>query len=382
MLGSIALIIVLGVGLVLWVKVEMNKEPLDPVAKENDFSISDEVGMEAKDDEGENNLPDIEVIATGLEIPWDIAFLPNGEMLVTERLGRLVNITTGKEIKVSGIHHVGEGGLLGMVLHPNFEQNNFIYLYHTVKTGDSVENTVVRYMYEGDTLTEDKVILSGIPSAIYHDGGRMEFGPDGKLWITVGDATSPEGAQDPGTLLGTLLRLNDDGTPAPNTMPSGVYSYGHRNAQGLAWDDAGNLWSTEHGRTSATLTGMDEVNLIVGGGNYGWPEIEGDEERVGMISPSAHSGPDVTWAPASAVYWNGSIFFGGLKGEAIYEAVLDGASVREVKTHMKGEYGRIRTIRLGPDGMFYVTTSNRDGRGTPVAQDDRIIRMNPEIFRN
>lgn len=325
----------------------------------------------------------VEAVASELSIPWDIAFLPDGTMLVTEREGYVRHIESGNVIPVNGVEHVGEGGLLGIALHPNFSENKYVYLYQTRIVTDGFENRVVRYTYEDDTLSFDDEIVGGIAGAPYHDGGRIEFGPDGYLWVTAGDATVESNAQNPQTRAGSIMRFNPDGSvPEDNPYANGVYSYGHRNPQGLAWDDAGRLWSTEHGR-SGSLTGMDEVNLIEAGKNYGWPEIEGDETQEDMVAPKAHSGPDVTWAPASAVYWDGSVFFGGLRGEAVYEAVLEGEDVARIHRYFHEDFGRIRSIRKGPDGMFYLTTSNRDGRGEPVESDDRIIRVDPEqAFRN
>lgn len=340
--------------------------------------------------------PDVATVVSNLTIPWDIAFLPDQSMLVTERPGNVLHIpVTGdiKRIPIERAEHEGEGGLLGIALHPEFSDNRLLYLYLTAEneSGGGLINRVVRYTFKDGNLTQDRVIIDNIPGAQYHDGGRMEFGPptacasgqaNCKLYITAGDATNDDEAQDRSTLNGNILRINPDGS-IPSDNPFGaspVYSYGHRNPQGLAWDADGRLWSTEHGR-SGLRSGMDELNLITPGQNYGWPDIEGDENRQGMETPKAHSGPDITWAPASAAYWDGSIFFGGLRGAALYEAVLDGERVTEVKTHFKNRFGRIRTIRLGPEGHFYLTTSNRDGRGNPASNDDRIIRVNPEMFR-
>lgn len=330
-------------------------------------------------------LADTEVVAEGLEIPWDIAFLPEGGMLVTERTGHVLYLGedgSQQEIKINDVKQGGEGGLLGLTLHPEFARNHFVYLYMSAPGSEGeTTNRVVRYEYKDGELVENKVIISGIPGAIYHDGGRMEWGPEGLLYITTGDATRSQIAQDKNSLGGKILRLHDDGSiPAGNPFKTAVYSYGHRNPQGLAWDSAGRLWETEHGR-SGVLSGMDEINLIEPGANYGWPTIEGDETQAGMRSPARHSGADDTWAPASLVYLNGSLFFGGLMGEALYEAVLDGEKVVELKEHFKGEYGRIRTVRVGPDNMLYITTSNRDGRGTLQADDDKIIRINPESLK-
>lgn len=331
--------------------------------------------------------PNVEVLMTGLNIPWDVAFLPGGGMLITERVGNLIYRDSSGEvnsISIPRVVHRGEGGLLGVAFHPAFSNNNFIYLYMTTSSSDQgTMNAVVRYRLVDGILTDEEFIVQDIPGALYHDGGRIEFGPDGFLYITTGDAQNPGLAQDTESLAGKILRVHDDGrVPSDNPFGNEVYSYGHRNSQGLAWDSRGQLWSTEHGRTTATLTGMDEINLIKRGVNYGWPDIEGDERLSGMELPARHSGPDVTWAPASAAYYDGSIFFGGLRGASIYEAVLTPANtISAVRRYFYQDFGRIRTIRLGPDGYFYITTSNRDNRGTAGPEDDRLIRINPTVFR-
>ena len=352
------------------------------MAREAQPAVSEPVATASSTEPSASSAPAVEVVARDLEIPWDIAFLPSGGMLVTERTGHVIFIDqagTKKEIPIEGVSKKGEGGLLGMVLHPNFSQNSFLYLYMSSPGGEGeTQNRVVRYRYENGELHEDKVIITGIPGAIYHDGGRMEFGPDGYLYITTGDATRPNIAQDKTSLGGKTLRLKDDGaTPEDNPFGTRVWSYGHRNAQGIAWDNAGRMWQTEHGRSGVT-TGMDEINLVVRGGNYGWPTIEGDQTKEGLINPVKHSGASDTWAPASLVYLNGSLFFGGLRGTALYQAVLDGERVALLKEHFKGVYGRIRTVRVGPDGMLYITTSNRDDRGEPKTGDDKIIRIDPK----
>ncbi|RJR12630.1 PQQ-dependent sugar dehydrogenase [Candidatus Parcubacteria bacterium] len=332
-------------------------------------------------------IPAVTVIAEDLEIPWDIAFLPDGGILVTERTGHVIAIAedgSKHEIPIPDVKLGGEGGLLGLVLHPKYPENRLLYLYMgTPGNGAQTVNRVIRYKYENDTLTEDTVIIDGIPGALYHDGGRMEFGPDGMLYITTGDATVERLAQDRFSLGGKILRLKEDGSiPEDNPLGTAVYSYGHRNPQGLAWDTAGRLWETEHGPSSSLWPNccQDEINLIEPGKNYGWPESVGDKVESGSVAPSRHSGRDV-WAPASLVYLDGSLFFGGLRGEALYEAVLDGERVVEFKEHFKGEYGRIRTVRIGPDNMLYITTSNRDGRGSVNNGDDKIIRVNPKFLK-
>jgi glucose/arabinose dehydrogenase len=306
--------------------------------------------------------------------------LPSGDLLVTERPGTLRRVENGQVHKIEGVRHAGEGGLLGLALHPKFEQNRWLYLYLTTDSGDGLTNRVEKYTYQDDRLSTRKIILGGIPGAQYHDGGRIAFGPDGHLYITTGDAGEDNAAQDTNSLAGKTLRVTDDGkAPADNPFGNEVYSYGHRNPQGLAWDDDGRLWQTEHGR-SGLQSGYDELNLIEKGGNYGWPIIEGDETRAGMRPPIAHSGADETWAPASLAYREGSLFFGGLRGESLYEAKLTGDNHVELKAHFRGDWGRLRTVAFGPDGQMYLTTSNTDGRGNEMTGDDKIIRIDPSIF--
>ena len=344
---------------------------------------------------------DIEVVADGLAIPWEIAFLPaspelqrgepDGDILVTERPGTLKRIgKEGRVYTIAGVKHVGEGGLLGMALHSRFSENRWIYFYLTTVVGNGLKNRVERYRLEDDRLSEKKVIIDNIPGAAYHDGGKIAFGPDDYIYITTGDAGNAELAQNTDSLAGKILRLKDDGSiPGDNPFGNAVYSYGHRNSQGLAWDDKGQLWSTEHGR-SGVLSGLDELNFIEKGKNYGWPVIQGDERRECMYSPVIQSGPDETWAPAGAVYLpakrqaglDGSIFFTGLRGESIYQAkISQDGSVGSIIAHFRGTFGRLRAIQIGPDGFLYISTSNTDGRGEPRPGDDKIIRINPSIFQ-
>lgn len=322
---------------------------------------------------------DLEIVATDLNIPWEIAFLPTKEMLVTERPGNLLKIQKDKTIiKIEEVVHTGEGGLQGLAVHPDFNTNNFIYLYLTTKSDDKLINKVNRYKLIDDQLSEQKTIIDNIPGANYHDGGRIKFGPDKKLYVTTGDAGQSNLAQDLNYLGGKILRVNDDGS-IPNDNPfanSIIYSYGHRNPQGLTWDKNNNLWSTEHGR-SVPLSGYDELNIIYPGKNYGWPDIEGDKTAENKITPIINSGSNSTWAPAGAVYFNERIFFAGLKGEALYEYNIN---TKELKNHFFQEFGRLRAVAIGSDNFIYISTSNTDGRGEIENNDDKIIKINPNIF--
>lgn len=332
---------------------------------------------------------DIEIVADNLQIPWEIVFLPDGDLLVSERPGNIKKIRqskewqAGKEVQtyvIEDVERIGEGGLLGMALHPDFAENHFIYLYLTARTSKGPRNRVVRYRFEDDRFFEKTIIIDGIPASANHNGGRIAFSPDKDLYITTGDAGQSGSAQDVNSLAGKILRINDDGSiPSDNPFGNEVYSFGHRNPQGLAWDDKGQLWATEHGR-SGILSGFDELNLIGKGKNYGWPIIEGDEERAGMESPVLQSGADETWAPAGAAFWNGSIFFGGLRGESLYQAKIINGNRVSLKVHFRQEFGRIRAVVAGPDNYLYFSTSNTDGRGKPRAGDDKIIRVNPKNF--
>ncbi|PJC37201.1 hypothetical protein CO046_01670 [Candidatus Peregrinibacteria bacterium CG_4_9_14_0_2_um_filter_53_11] len=323
---------------------------------------------------------ELTISASNLSIPWEVAPLSNGELLVTERTGSLVKIdpTSQKRITIEGVHHSGEGGLLGLALHPNFENNHRIYLYLTTLTSEGTRNRVESYLFDGKNLSEQLTIIEGIPGSRFHDGGRIAFGPDGLLYITTGDAQNSANAQEINSLAGKILRLTDTGeVPTDNPFNNAVYSYGHRNPQGLAWDSTGRLWATEHGR-SGVSSGFDELNKIEKGGNYGWPTIEGGAEAQGLITPAAHSGATTTWAPADALYYKGSIFFTGLRGESLYEAVINEAegSVTEIKTHLVGQFGRLRGLALNQDETsLFITTSNTDGRGVAADQDDRLIKL-------
>jgi len=330
-----------------------------------------------------NNLPQTSVIASGLDTPWAIVFLPDDSILVTERKGSVRKISAEgvlEETPVAqlvNVREIGEGGLQGITLHPDFPLNGFIYLYYTYsEKGENTLNRVVRMTFADNKLSDENIIIDAIPGAGNHDGGRIKFGPDKYLYVTTGDAQNPSAAQDINSLSGKILRVTDNGDPAPgNPFGNRVYSFGHRNPQGIVWDMDGGLWATEHG-PSGLETGNDEFNRIVAGNNYGWPDIRGKQAKGGMETPILESGRSDTWAPAGLAYFNGKFYFVGLRGQALYEVSVNGNKT-ELNTYFISEYGRLREAIIGPDGMLYITTSNRDGRGLPKSGDDKIIRVNP-----
>lgn len=322
--------------------------------------------------ENKSDSSNVEIIASDLNIPWEIVFLPNGEILVSERGGDLVRINKGSKIKVEGVNHNGEGGLLGVALHPNFENNNWIYVYFT-SNSEGIKNRVERYSLNLDknSLENKKIILDNIPGNWFHDGGRIAFGPDNYLYITTGDVGNPGNSQDTNSLAGKILRIDDEGRiPKDNPFGNEVYSYGHRNPQGITWDERGRLWATEHGQSPPSE--FDELNLIEKGNNYGWPIIQGDEEKEGMKKPIIHSGGDNIWAPAGAVFYKGKIFFVGLRGESLYEYDIEN---KKLKSYFKNKFGRLRAVKI-EEGYIYISTSNRDGRGTLNNNDDKILKVN------
>ena len=322
----------------------------------------------------------MQVHQNNLSVPWGIAELPNGSLLISERTGTLTHFDVNSERSTielpQHIQEVGEGGLLGITLHPLFEENNWIYIYHTQQAPDGTfTNRLVRYTFLNLELSEETEIIGNIPGARFHDGGRIAFGPDGYLYATTGDAGAPELAQDTNSLAGKILRIQDDGTiPIDNPFSNAVYSYGHRNPQGIAWDAAGKLWSTEHGR-SGIRSGFDELNKIERGGNYGWPVIQGSEAAPNMHAPVIHSGADITWAPGGLTIVGNRAFWGGLRGQSLYEAELTDTGAALINAHFFTEFGRLRTTTLLSDGSLLITTSNTDGRGSPSENDDVVLRV-------
>lgn len=340
-----------------------------------------------KKDIGKNNvakLGEIEIVAENLSVPWEIEFLNSSEILVTERNGKLSKIGVNSFTRnISGVEIIGEGGLLGMALHPNFNSNHWIYLYFTTKHGGVLRNVVKRYVLNGSEIIDDKIIVDNIPAGRNHNGGRIAFGPDGFLYVTTGDSGNSELSQNVDSLAGKILRVDENGEiPKGNPFGNEVYSFGHRNPQGLAWDDQGRLWATEHGR-SGVLSGFDELNLIEKGENYGWPIFQGDETRDGFVGPVVHSGSNATWAPGGIAYFSGKLFFSGLRGGSLYEVKLDeDGKVINVNSYFKDQFGRIRNVKIGPRGDLYIMTSNQDGRGSVHAGDDKIIKIPYRLLNN
>jgi glucose/arabinose dehydrogenase len=319
------------------------------------------------------------VIAANLEVPWGIAFVPNGDALFTERdSGRLLRMDASgdiREVQVLPTRGYGEGGSLGLAVSPDYERNGYVYAYYTTDQ----DNRVVRFRL-GE---EPEPILTGIPASAFHNGGRIAFGPDGMLYVGTGDAGITSNSQDRNSLGGKILRLTPDGgVPEDNPFPNNpVYSYGHRNVQGLAWDEQGRLYASEFGQDA-----FDEVNLIRPGENYGWPEVEGEGgEALGYVDPittwstdeASPSGAEIL-KDGAIPQWEGDLFVAALRGERLWRLELDEEG-NVIGRHqlLRDQVGRIRNVVQAPDGSLWVTTSNLDGRGSPAPQDDRILRLAP-----
>ena len=336
----------------------------------------------------------MEVVAENLEIPWSIVFTSPERMLVSERPGTIREINAGQlnpqpVYTFADIASRDEAGLMGMVASPDYATDHFIYACYSTSVGSSLINRVVRLLDEGGTISLDKVILDNIPSASNHAGCRLGFGPDGKLYVTTGDALQPQAAQDLHSLAGKILRLNPDGSiPEDNPFSgSAVYSYGHRNSQGIAWQPgSGRLYATEHGPSGFDGPGGgDEINLILPGANYGWPLVSHDEVLAGTESPLIQFTPAV--APAAALFYQsdvlpmftGGFFFGALRGEGLAEVKISTQDPRKIESveWIVSDVGRVREVVEGPDGYIYFSTSNQDGRGTVQANDDKIYRLVP-----
>jgi glucose/arabinose dehydrogenase len=326
----------------------------------------------------------VETLATNLELPWSLAFTPDGRLFFTERPGRVRVYTGGRVLPdpalvLGDVSAVGEGGAMGLAVHPDFASNRFMFVLYTARVGSGSVNRVVRFREVNNTLGEPAVILEGIRAASIHNGGRLKFGPDRKLYVTMGDVADTSTPQDLASLNGKILRINEDGTtPSDNSSRTLVFTYGHRNPQGLDWHPVtGDLWATEHGPT-----GNDEVNLIQAGQNYGWPIMQGAETRANMITAPLTFTPSV--APSGATFYTGSLipnfrnnfFFACLAGQHLHRVQFDATNLRRIAGHeplLVNRFGRIRDVINGPDGALYIATSNRSGGG--AADDDKIARI-------
>ncbi|MFW6090918.1 MAG: PQQ-dependent sugar dehydrogenase [Actinomycetota bacterium] len=314
---------------------------------------------------------DFETVVTGLDVPWGLAFLDDGrEALVSERNTALIKrVNASGEVTeigtVPGVDPGGEGGLLGIALH-----EQWLYAYLTA----SDENRVIRMPFDGSSLGEPEVIIDGIPKAGIHNGGRMVFGPDGMLYIATGDSSEGGLSQEVDSLAGKILRLEPDGS-VPDGNPfdgSPVWSYGHRNVQGLAFDDEGRLWASEFGQDT-----WDELNLIEPGANYGWPIVEGTGGGDEFTEPV------VVWRPAEAspsgiAYLRDTIFVASLRGQRLWQVPVPDGEVGEPQAFAVDQFGRLRHVTPAPNGTLWVLTNNTDGRGNPREGDDRILRVRVE----
>ncbi len=319
-------------------------------------------------------------LATGIDVPWGLARVPDGDVLVSARDSYQItklNLTSGAssllgtvDEAVSNVSQSGEAGLLGIAVSPSFASDRVIYAYYSTAS----DNRVARIAYDpskaaGEQLGTPQVIVKGIPHGIHHDGGRLAFGPDGYLYVSTGESGVPALAHDKASLGGKILRVTTLGQAAPgNPFGTLVYSYGHRNVQGLAWDTAGRLWASEFGDKTA-----DELNLITPGADYGWPATQGATNIAGYTSPVAQWGTDED-SPSGIAYADGSIWMAALKGERLWRIPLDGAAlVAAPQSFLDEKLGRLRSVLALDDHTLLVTTSNRDGREVPGSGDDKVV---------
>jgi glucose/arabinose dehydrogenase len=347
----------------------------------------------------EGDAIEVKEWVNNLEIPWSLLFLPDGRALVTERPGRIRLIKDARlqeePYATIDVAHVGEGGLMGLALHPEFPKKPYIYVMHTYKIGGELRNRVIRLKDEGLRGVFDRVIIENIPGGKFHNGGRIAFGPDGMLFIATGETFHAELAQNLKSLGGKILRITPEGNvPEDNPFKgSPIYSYGHRNPQGLAWHPfTGDLFESEHGPSGEFgRFAHDEINVIKKGGNYGWPAV------IGAARLKQYTDPLIVWektTPPSGIafykgellkHLQGDLFIATLRSESLIRIRLqknDGYKVTRIERwfangYSDGRYGRIRDVVEGPDGALYFLTNNRDGRGTPQSGDDRIYIISP-----
>jgi glucose/arabinose dehydrogenase len=390
-----AIVLLVGISAIFYPKVKNYISPPESKSlNEGEMVVLRETPTPSKEPKVVNYK--VQEMVTGLSVPWSIVFTSSDRYLVSEREGRVRVVEKGilkndPLITFPETSHTGEEGVLGLALDPDYQSNKFVYVVVAYKKDSKLVEKIVRMKDLGASLSVDTIIFDNIPAAVYHDGGRLRFGWDKKLYVSTGDATVKTNAQKTDSVSGKLLRINSDGSiPSDNPFyPSPVYSLGHRNPQGFDWyPDSHVLWETEHGPSGNDgPLGGDEVNVIEEGANYGWPVVSHTQSKDGMVSPKIVFTPAI--APASGMFYTGNTFpqlknsflFGGLKGEGIYRVVVDAKAASQVVSYGKLEgisVGRVRDIVQAPDGSIYFTTSNMDGRGIARAGDDKILRLAPQ----
>lgn len=346
-------------------------EPTDPA------ETATSQGSEPSDDAGPKRRGKprvVDTVTTGLTSPWGMDFLPGGDAVVTERdTGRVLRISAEGDVREIGTIDesvpANEAGLLGVAVSPDFAEDSTLFFYYST----AEDNRIVRTTYDGQQLGELEPIVTGIPNAHNHDGGRLAFDEDGNLYASTGDASDRDLAQDRSSLAGKILRMTPDGDPAPGN-PSGdslVWSWGHRNIQGLAFDDTGQLWASEFGDQD-----FDELNRIDKGSNYGWPLFEGDGGAPDYVDPQIVWNTDEA-SPSGLAFADGQLWMASLRGERLWRIQLNGDQAQKPTDWFIGDHGRMRTVEVAPDGRLWVTTSNTDGRADPTQGDDRILVIDP-----
>jgi len=316
-------------------------------------------------------------IASGLEVPWSVVRLESGSSLISERdRGVVVELTSDGELRdvatIDGVAAQGEGGLLGLAV----LDGRWLYAYFTTASDNRIERFALKGEPGSYSLGESEEVLVGLEKAGNHNGGRIAFGPDGMLYATVGDAGEPERAQDETSLNGKILRMTPEGdVPDDNPNDSLVYSMGHRNPQGLTWDDQGQLWAAEFGQDT-----WDELNRIEAGGNYGWPTVEGESDDPDFVNPAAQWATDDA-SPSGLTYTRGTFFMAGLGGERLWVMYPREDGTVDPVEYFTGEYGRIRDVVPGPDGSLWFMTNNTDGRGSPADGDDHLWQLSLDVMR-
>lgn len=311
-------------------------------------------------------------VAGGLEVPWGLAFLPDGSALVSERDSHRIRLVSADgEVTdvgtVAGVDGRGEGGLLGIAVSPDYEQDRTLFAYFSA----GEQNVIASMTYDDSGLSGQRRIFEGIPAGSNHNGGRIAFGPDGFLYVGTGESGRPDLSQDSASLGGKILRITAVGEPAPGNPFDGspVYSLGHRNVQGLAWDERGQLWAAEFGQNE-----WDELNRIDAGANYGWPVVEGKAGDDRFVDPVRQWHPEQA-SPSGIAIAGDSVFMAGLRGQRLWQIPIPGGQAGKPRALLTERFGRLRTVTTAPDGSLWVTTSNRDGRGRPADDDDRILRL-------